>query len=51
MILQEQIGSAADASMYITSDDNYVQTKVGAGDSTINIRLVGGDNGDENDFI
>ncbi len=51
VILQEQIGSAADASMYITSDDNYVQTKVGAGDSTINIRLVGGDSGDENDFI
>ena len=48
IILQEQIGSAIDASMYITTDQNYVQTKVGNEPTTINIRLVGGIEGEDN---
>ena len=48
IILQEQIGSAKDASMYITTDQNYVQTKVGYEPTTINIRLVGGIEGEDN---
>ena len=48
IILQEQIGSAVDSSMYITTDQNYVQTKVGADPTTINIRLVGGIEGEDN---
>ena len=48
IILQEQIGSAIDSSMYITTDQNYVQTKVGADPTTINIRLVGGIEGEDN---
>lgn len=48
IVLQEQIGSAIDSSMYITTDQNYVQTKVGAEPTTINIRLVGGIDGKDN---
>ena len=48
IILQEQIGSAIDASMYITTDQNYVQTKVGAEPTTINVRLIGGVDGVDN---
>ncbi|MBE6361729.1 MAG: hypothetical protein E7059_09805, partial [Treponema bryantii] len=48
IVLQEQIGSAIDSSMYITTDQNYVQTKVGAEPTTINIRLVGGIDGEDN---
>lgn len=48
IVLQEQMGSAIDASMYITTDQNYVQTKVGAAPTTINVRLVGGIDGEDN---
>lgn len=45
VILQNQIGSAIDSSMYITTDQNYIQTQVGKAPSTINVRLVGGESG------
>jgi len=48
IILQEQIGSAIDSSMYITTDQNYVQTKVGAEPTDITVRLIGGDEGIDN---
>ena len=48
VVLQNQIGSAVDASMYITTDQNYVQTQVGNGPSTINVRLIGGKDGEDN---
>lgn len=49
-ILTQQDGSAVDASMYITTTSNYVATKVGAETSEVQCVLVGGANGDENDF-
>lgn len=48
VILQEQIGSAVDSSMYITTDQNYVQTKVGDPVTRINVRLIGGIDGEDN---
>ncbi len=48
VILQEQIGSAIDSSMYITTDQNYVQTKVGDEPTRINVHLVGGIDGEDN---
>lgn len=48
IILQEQIGSAVDSSMYITTEQNYVQTKVGAAPTVINVRLIGGEEGVDN---
>lgn len=51
IILEQQIGSAVDSSMYITTEQNYVQTKVGNPEHVIPVRLVGGDVGDEKDFI
>lgn len=48
IILQEQIGSALDASMYITTDQNYVQTKVGDPATRINVQLIGGVDGEDN---
>lgn len=48
IILQEQIGSAIDASMYITTDQNYVQTKVGYEPSIINVNMIGGIDGEDN---
>jgi hypothetical protein len=51
IILREQIGSAIDASMYITTSSNYVQTKVGAEPTAIQVTLLGGAPGDENNLI
>lgn len=48
VILQEQAGSMMDASMYITTDQNFVQTKVGDGPTRIHVRLVGGVDGVDN---
>lgn len=50
VVLQEQIGSAIDASMYITTDQNYVQTRAGDEPVTVNIRLVGGEEGEQEGF-
>lgn len=51
VILEEQIGSAIDASMYITTSQNYVHTQIGAEPTTLQVRLVGGEVGDKKDFI
>lgn len=48
IILQEQLGSAVDSSMYITTEQNYVQTKVGDEATRIGIRLIGGIEGEDN---
>ncbi len=48
VILQNQIGSAIDASMYITTDQNYIQTQVGKEPTTVNVRLIGGVDGEDN---
>ena len=47
-IMQNQIGSAIDSSMYITTTQNYVQTQVGKEPTKISIRLVGGKDGVDN---
>lgn len=51
IILRHQIGNAVDSSVYITTSDNYKQTKVGEDTFTVNVSLVGGLPGDENDFL
>jgi hypothetical protein len=51
IILREQIGSAIDASMYITTSTNYIQTKVGADTSNVSVSVVGGQPGDENNLV
>ena len=47
VILQNQIGSAIDSSMYITTDQNYIQTQVGKEPVTVNVRLIGGIAGED----
>lgn len=47
VILQNQLGSAKDASMYITTTQNYVQTQVGKEPTVINCTLVGGIEGED----
>lgn len=51
IILEEQIESAIDSSIYITTSQNYVNTQVGADDTTLTVCLVGGEIGDDNDFV
>lgn len=48
VILQNQIGSAIDSSMYITTDQNYIQTQVGKEATTVNVRLIGGVENEDN---
>lgn len=50
VILQNQKENSVDSSMYITTTSNFVSTKVGNEETVINVNLVGGKNGDENDF-
>lgn len=50
VITQNQSGGAVDASVYITTSQNLVKTKVGASETALNIILKGGDTGDEKDF-
>ena len=50
IITQNQSGGAVDASIYITTSQNLVKTKVGASETALNIILKGGDTGDEKDF-
>ena len=47
VILQNQIGSAIDSSMYITTDQNYIQTQVGKDPTSVNVRLIGGIAGED----
>jgi hypothetical protein len=51
IVLREQAGSAIDASLYITTSSNYVQTKVGAETTQIAVTLVGGEPGDEQNLV
>ena len=51
IILRNQKGSAIDASMYITTSENYVKTQVGAETIKITVSLIGGEVGDENDLV
>jgi hypothetical protein len=51
IILRQQAGSAVDASMFITTSSNYVQTKVGAEPTAIQVTLSGGIPGDEQNLI
>ena len=51
IILRNQAGSAIDASMYITTSQNYVKTKVGADTTCITVSVMGGEAGDENDLV
>jgi hypothetical protein len=51
IILRQQEGSAIDASMFITTSSNYVQTKVGAEPTAIQVTLSGGRPGDEQNLI
>ena len=48
IILQNQIGSAIDSSMYITTTQNFVQTQVGKEPVTVMVSLVGGEDGTDN---
>ena len=48
VILQNQAGSAVDASMYITTTQNFVQTQVGKDAVTVSVTLVGGQEGTDN---
>jgi hypothetical protein len=47
IVLREQAGSAIDASMFITTSSNYVQTKAGDEATGIAVSLIGGKPGDE----
>jgi hypothetical protein len=51
IVLREQAGSAIDASLYITTSSNYVQTKVGAEPIQIAVTLAGGVPGDEQNLV
>ena len=50
LIVSGQLTDAVDASLYITTSQNYVRTKVGADPTEISISLKGGEDGDENNF-
>lgn len=51
IILREQEGSAIDASMYITTGNNYIQTKIGADTIPVAVTLAGGLPGDEQNLL
>lgn len=51
IILRNQVGSAIDASMYITTSENYVKTQVGAETIKVSVSIIGGKTGDENDLV
>ncbi len=49
-IVNGQLKDAVDSSVYITTTQNYIRTKVGNDSTTINISLKGGEEGDESNF-
>jgi hypothetical protein len=51
IVLREQAGSAVDASLYITTSSNYVQTRVGDAATQISVSLAGGKPGDEQNLV
>ena len=48
--VKNQASDAVDLSHYITTSQNYIRTKVGAETIPLNILLVGGETGDQNNF-
>jgi len=50
VFVQNHPAGAIDGSMYITTSQNYIRTKVGAEDTTLNVSLAGGEPGDEAQF-
>ena len=50
IITQDQAADSVDSSCYITTSQNYIKTKVGATETTLNVQLKGGKDGDENNF-
>lgn len=50
VIVNGQLTDAIDSSCYITTNQNYIRTKVGAEGTYLNISLKGGEAGDESGF-
>ncbi|GHU84504.1 hypothetical protein FACS189473_2030 [Spirochaetia bacterium] len=50
VLVRNQAESAVNASMYVTTSQNYVRTKVGQEGTPLNVSLVGGVPGDEANF-
>ncbi|GHT75490.1 hypothetical protein FACS1894124_6920 [Spirochaetia bacterium] len=50
VLVRNQAESAVNASMYVTTSQNYVRTKVGLTGTPLNVSLVGGVPGDEASF-
>ena len=50
VVVQDQAADAVDSSVYITTSQNYIKTKVGAEETLLNVSLRGGVQGDENGF-
>lgn len=51
VVLREQIESAIDTSMYITTTSNFVKTQVGANTTYISVTLMGAPPGEENNLV
>ena len=50
VIVEGQAVDAVDSSCYITTTQDFIKTKVGAAETTVNIMLKGGEDGDERNF-
>ncbi|WP_428771396.1 Ig-like domain-containing protein [Treponema sp. HNW] len=50
VFVQNHPAGSIDGGMYITTSQDYIRTKVGAADTTLNISLAGGEPGDEAQF-
>lgn len=50
VFVQNHPAGSIDGSMYITTSQNYIRTKVGAEDTILNVLLAGGEAGDETQF-
>lgn len=51
IVVENQAAGAIHSGAYITTSQNYIRTKVGEEDILLDIALVGGDPGDENNLI
>lgn len=51
VVVRDQVNGAIDGSMYITTSQNYLRTKVGQEDIDLSVSLVGGVPGDEANFV
>jgi hypothetical protein len=51
VFVENQTSGAVSTAMYITTSQNYIQTKTGAADVELSVELVGGSAGDERDFL